>query len=312
MAKVLNTSSESYRVAIGQRCLSPTRLLCATALFIAALTPAFAQDTDTGKVTSSDSELPTAVVGSEFAPSASPNGPIAEQRARSFAKANRTIPYMVREGDSLSAIAQLFGVTLQVLARINRMHPDTELYVGDELRIPNPFIAEVNGLRAQVESLYTAAQTAQRKADELEKKLGAATNQVQELRADNHSLDWSATKLPWWRASALGAGAAAVLMFAVMLLTAFHWWSTRRRFVALAGRSDALTRLDQKYKILMAKAELRIQQLCGRRGTGGGDGQPRRKFREEIEIERLNQDLNSILESQLKWMGTRPATNHRS
>ncbi len=282
----------------GRLRFSSLRLLCATALLLATSAPAFAQDSGFTESTVAPSGPPSTVVGSAVAPSA--------HSSAAASKPASTIPYTIREGDTLGRVAQLFGVSVDDIARINKLHPEDELYVGDELRIPNPFTAEVNGLKAQVESLNAAAQAAEHKADDLQKQLSSATAQVQELTADNQTLTWNVRILPWWRASALGAAAAAVLMFGVMLVTAFEWWRMRRRFVALAEMSDSLTRLDQKYKILMAKAELRIQQLYGRRRGGVAEGQPRPKLPEEIEIERLNEELKEILEHQLERMGARP------
>ena len=94
-------------------------------------------------------------------------------------------------------------------------------------------------------------------------------------------------------------------MFGVMLLTLFEWWRMRRRFVALAAMTDALSRLDYKYKAMFAKAELRLQQLYGRRRGGITEGQPRPKMPEEVEIERLNEELKQILELHLQRMGAR-------
>src|ERR1700756_2344668 len=94
-------------------------------------------------------------------------------------------------------------------------------------------------------------------------------------------------------------------MFGVMLVPLFEWWRVRRRFVALAEMTDALGRLDYKYKAMLAKAELRLQQLYGRRRQGITEGQPRPKMPEEIEIERLNQELKEVLELHLHRMGVR-------
>ena len=88
-------------------------------------------------------------------------------------------------------------------------------------------------------------------------------------------------------------------MFGVMLLTMFEWWRMRRRFVALAAMTDALSRLDYKYKAMFAKAELRLQQLYGRRRGAITEGQPRPRMPEEVEIERLNEELKQILETAL-------------
>jgi hypothetical protein len=69
--------------------------------------------------------------------------------------------------------------------------------------------------------------------------------------------------------------------------------------------TDALSRLDYKYKAMFAKAELRLQQLYGRRRGAITEGQPRPKMPEEIEIERLNDELKQILELHLQRLGAR-------
>jgi hypothetical protein len=56
---------------------------------------------------------------------------------------------------------------------------------------------------------------------------------------------------------------------------------------------------------MLAKAELRLQQLYGRRRQGITDGQPRPKMPEEIEIERLNEELKELLQFHLQRMGAR-------
>jgi LysM repeat protein len=215
------------------------------------------------------------------------------------------IPYTVRPGDSIGAIAQMFGVLPEDLARFNRMHVEDELQVDEVLKVPHPFTGEVNNLKSQVETLSAQQQAAEQKADTAEEQLKSAQNQVQELTGDNQSLQTSVSILPWWRGTAISLAVFAAIMFGVALLTLFEWWRMRRRFVALAAMTDALSRLDYKYKAMFAKAELRLQQLYGRRRGGITEGQPRPKMPEEIEIERLNEELKQILELHLQRMGAR-------
>jgi len=222
------------------------------------------------------------------------------------------IPYTVRPGDSLGTVANLFGVTVAELARANRMQPDDELLAGAVLKVPNPFTAEVNSLKQQVEQLNGEARQAEQKAGAAETELRSLHDKVEELGADNQSLNQGLRILPWWRAGALAAAAAAVLMLGVMLVTLFEWWRMRRRYVALAEMTDALGRLDYKYKSMLGKAELRLQQLYGRRRQGLPEGQPRPKLPEEIEIERLNEELKEILEGQLIKLGARPRGPRRA
>src|SRR5271163_1558275 len=215
------------------------------------------------------------------------------------------IPYTVRPGDSVGAIAQMFGITAEELAHANRIHTDEELQVDEVLKVPRPFTTEVNALRAQVETLSTQLQAAEQKADSSEEQLKSSQSQAQELTGDNQELQLGVKLLPWWRGTAVSLGIFALVMFGVALLTLFEWWRMRRRFVALAAMTDALSRLDYKYKAMFAKAELRLQQLYGRRRGGITDGQPRPKMPEEIEIERLNEELKQILELHLQRMGAR-------
>lgn len=224
----------------------------------------------------------------------------------------KIFPYTIRTGDSMASIASMFGLTAEELAHINHMHPDDELMAGDELKVPNPFIAQVNGLQAQVKTLSAQAQSAQQKADSDDRDLSGLRDRVQDLTSDNQSLNSSLRLLPWWHATALTTTVGALVMFGVMVVTLFEWWRMRRRYVALAGLADDLGRLDYKYKAMLAKAELRLQQLYGRRRGGITEGQPRPKMPEEIEIERLNEELREVLERHLTRLGARSRSRKRA
>ena len=215
------------------------------------------------------------------------------------------IPYTVRPGDTLGAIAQMFGITAEDLARANRMSQDTQLLVDAVLKVPHPFTSEVTSLKAQVGTLATQAQAAQQKAEAAQEQVKTLQEKTQELTGENQELQLNNNLLPWWRATALSLAVVALIMFGVMVLTLFEWWRMRRKFVALAELTDALSRLDYKYKAMVAKAELRLQQLYGRRRGAIAEGQPRPKMPEEIEIERLNDELKEILEIHLQRLGAR-------
>jgi LysM repeat protein len=215
------------------------------------------------------------------------------------------IPYTVRPGDSIGGIAQMFGITPDDLAHANKLHLDDELQVDEVLKVPHPFTTEVNTLKSQVEALSAQQQAAEQKADSAEEQTKALQTQIQELTGDKQELEQSVKVMPWWRATAVSLAIVAMFMFGVMALTLFEWWRMRRRFVALAEMTDALSRLDYKYKAMFAKAELRLQQLYGRRRGGITDGQPRPKMPEEVEIERLNDELKQILELHLQRLGAR-------
>ncbi len=249
------------------------------------------------RVTSPPSETDTSGARDTEAP--------ADQSAPKPAHPANIIPYTVRPGDSIGAIAQMFGITPDELARANRMHVDDELQVDEVLKVPHPFTTEVNTLKSQIETLSAQQQAAEQKSDSAEGQVKSLQTQVQELTGDNQDLQLGVKLLPWWRATAVSLGIFALFMFGVMLLTLFEWWRMRRRFVALAAMTDALSRLDYKYKAMFAKAELRLQQLYGRRRGGITEGQPRPKMPEEVEIERLNDELKQILELHLQRLGAK-------
>jgi LysM repeat protein len=232
-------------------------------------------------------------------------GEPADTSAPKPVKPANVIPYTVRPGDSVGAIAQMFGVTPEEIAHANRIHIDDELQVDEVLKIPHPFTTEVSNLRSQVETLSAQQQAAEQKSDSAQEQIKSLQTQVQELTGENQDLQSSVKILPWWRATAVSLGIFALIMFGVMLLTMFEWWRMRRRFVALAAMTDALSRLDYKYKAMFAKAELRLQQLYGRRRGAVTEGQPRPRMPEEVEIERLNEELKQILEVHLQRMGAR-------
>ncbi|HWJ41153.1 MAG TPA: LysM peptidoglycan-binding domain-containing protein [Candidatus Limnocylindrales bacterium] len=232
-------------------------------------------------------------------------GEPADTSAPKPAKPANVIPYTVRPGDSVGAIAQMFGVTPEEIAHANRIHIDDELQVDEVLKIPHPFTTEVTNLRSQVETLSAQQQAAEQKSDSAQEQIKSLQTQVQELTGENQDLQSSVKILPWWRATAVSLGIFALIMFGVMLLTMFEWWRMRRRFVALAAMTDALSRLDYKYKAMFAKAELRLQQLYGRRRGAVTEGQPRPRMPEEVEIERLNEELKQILEMHLQRMGAK-------
>jgi LysM repeat protein len=221
------------------------------------------------------------------------------------ARAQGYVPYTVRPGDSLSALAARFAVPIEELARANNLAVDAMLIEGASLRVPNQFEAQSSGLRAQVDQLGAQLAQAEARARDAEARLRAVTGQSEQAAAELLHLRRDVNLLAWWRGAALGLAAAALLMFGVMAVTLFEWWRLRRRFVALAGLTESLSRLDQKYKAMLAKAELRLQQLYGRRRQGMTEGQPRPKLPEEIEIERLNEELKDVLNQHLERLGAR-------
>ena len=288
-----------------RRGLRSYKLAIAVAIIVAGCGSAFAQ-TDFNESTIPPSAPPSRIVRP---PGASlPSDENQSATSATSVKPNHPaniIPYTIRQGDTLGSIAQMFGVSVDELAHANRLHPDDELMVDEVLKVPHPFTTEVETLKSQVETLSAQEQTAQQKSDSAEEKIKALQAQVQELTGNNQELQSGVSVLPWWRASAVSLAVVAIIMFGAMVVTLFEWWRMRRKFVALAEMTDALSRLDYKYKAMIAKAELRLQQLYGRRRGGITEGQPRPKMPEEVEIERLNEELKNILEHHLNRMGAR-------
>src|SRR6516164_4583652 len=86
----------------------------------------------------------------------------------------------------------------------------------------------------------------------------------------------------------------------------------RHRVRAVAEMNESLRRLDYKYKAALAKAELRFQELYGRRRRGVQEGQELSKTPEEIEIEQLNRRLKEVLEHHLQRLDTASSSAGRA
>jgi LysM repeat protein len=213
----------------------------------------------------------------------------------------RTVfPYTVRSGDTPAGIAALFGVPVAQLLRLNHLHPESELMIGDTLRVPNPFLARQRELSNEVDRLTNEKQSAEQRAGTIQAGISGLRSQVQDLNAANEQYRHELRTLPWWRAAAvLGAGAAG-LMLAIMLVAVIQWIFARSRFRAVAEMNESLRRLDYKYKAALAKAELRFQEIYGRRRRDIQEGQERSKTPEESEIEQLNRQLKDVLERHLQ------------
>lgn len=216
---------------------------------------------------------------------------------------HKYFPYTIRSGDTLEAIAELFGVQVADITRANRRVTDDNLMAGDTIRIPNPFLARESELNAEVERLSIDKQEAERKAEQAANALASLRSQLETSAASNERYERDLHSLPWWRTAAWSAAIAAVVMFGMMLAALIEWWILRARYRAVAEMNDSLRRLDYRYRMLMAKAELRLQELYGRRRRGIEEGQERPKIPEEIEIERLDLQLKEILERHLERLG---------
>jgi LysM repeat protein len=211
--------------------------------------------------------------------------------------------YSVRPGDSLGTIATSFGIQAADIAHANRIDIDSTLWVGQTLRIPNPFAAQMRELTAENRKLGD-------RLDELTKRTNGAAvaqaglrSQVRQLTADNRDLTYAVRALPWWRAAVYSAVIVSLLLLGVTALAVLEWFLLRRRFIAVADFNEALRRLDQRYKALLAKAELRMQELYGRRRRGISEDHERPRLPEETGLERLDQQLHDVLERHLKQLG---------
>jgi LysM repeat protein len=222
----------------------------------------------------------------------SSGGPVLAPRA--------VFPYIIRQGDTPAGIAALFGVPVADLLRLNHLHQDNELMIGETLRVPNPFLARQRELYSEVERLTAEKQAAEQRAENIRASISGLHSQVQDLNTLNKQYRHDLYMLPWWRAAALFAASAAALMLGIMLVAVIQWLLARSRFRAVAEMNESLRRLDYKYRAALAKAELRFQELYGRRRRGIQEGQERSKTPEESEIEQLNRQLKEVLERHLR------------
>ncbi|HEX4208940.1 MAG TPA: LysM peptidoglycan-binding domain-containing protein [Candidatus Binataceae bacterium] len=212
-------------------------------------------------------------------------------------------PYTIRSGDTPQSIANIFGIETTELTRVNHITDDTGLIVGHTLRIPNPYLARMRELEGQIDRLSAERAEIDHRANSAQGQLDAAKAQVHDLSASTRELTREVITLPWWRAATYMAAAAAVFMFGMMLVALIEWLNLRGRFRAVAEMNEALRRLDYRYRTTVAKAELRLQELYGRRRRGLEDGQGRPRIPEDAELERLHQQLKEILESHLARLG---------
>jgi len=246
----------------------------------------------------------TGDAGAPVPESMSSGGPIRSPRS--------VFPYTIRPGDTPGGIAALFGVPLDELLRVNHLRQDSELMIGDTLRVPNPFLARERELSSEVDRLAAEKQTAEERGRNVQENISRLRSQVQDLNASNKQFRHDLHVLPWWRAMALLAAGAAALMLGIMLFAVIQWIVARSRFRAVAEMNESLRRLDYKYKAALAKAELRFQELYGRRRRDIQEGQERAKTAEESEIEQLNRQLKEALERLLQRLEPTSATAGRA
>jgi LysM repeat protein len=254
-----------------------------------------------------ESDVPPAgpslkIENEESAESAETAAPVRRVRSAGGGQTAAAFTYTVRSGDSLSAIAQIYGLDVSDLARANRLSEDSILQTGQVLRIPNPFAAQIHRLEKTVEQLNAQIAANRGQVQSGQAKVQTLSEQVDELQRANHDLEHGVRVLPWWRGFAVTAGVGALLMLGITALTMLEWFMLRRRFQALASMNESIRRLDQKYRVALSKAELRLQQIYGRRRAQSEDLE-KAKLPEQIEIDRLNEQLKELLQEHLERLG---------
>ena len=238
--------------------------------------------------------------------------PSARSPISSPSRPRATFPYTVRAGDTPAGIASLFGVPLADLLRVNHLNEESELMIGDTLKVPNPFLARERQLSTELNRITADQQAAEERAQKSQQSISALRTQVQDLSTANKQNEHDLRVLPWWRSAALLAAGAAALMLIIMLVAVVQWVLARGRFRAVAEMNESLRRLDYKYKAALAKAELRFQELYGRRRRISQEGQEPSKMPEELEIEQLNRQLKEVLEHHLQRLDSSSSSAGRA
>ena len=212
-------------------------------------------------------------------------------------------PYTIRSGDTLETIADIFGVQVSDITHANRRIADGNLMAGNTIQIPNPFVTREAKLIAEVERLSIDKQEAEREAHQKATNLASLHSLLQTATEYNEDNEHDLHLLAWWLRAAWAVAIAGVVMFGMMLTALIEWWDLRFRYRAVAEINDSLRRLDLRYRMVMAKTELRLQQLYGRRRRGIEQGQDRPKVPEETKLQQLDQQIKETLENYLERLG---------
>ncbi len=218
------------------------------------------------------------------------------------------LSYVIHEGDSVGALSSMFHMPAADIFRRNHLTPESTLHVGQVLHIPNPYAAQVRELQAQIEVLSAREQDQERKLQDANTREGAYNARVVELVGIKRALEHDVMTLPWWRRATTFAVTLAIVMFGIAAVSLFQWFLVRRRFVGVALANERLSRLDQRYRNLLARSELRLQQLYGRRRA---PVERQSKSPDDFEMERLNRELKDVLEQQMAQLGVQIHTTGR-
>ena len=248
------------------------------------------EDTDDEAADEGQSE--EGVPAASTAPSAAQNNPAAAG----------DLSYVIREGDSVGAIATMFHIPAQDIFRRNHINEDSTLHIGQVLRIPNPYVAQVRDLHGQIATLTSRNQTQERKLQDANSKAAAFDARIEELSGINRVLELDVTTLPWWRRATTVAVTLAIVMLGLALVSLLQWFLIRQRFAAVAAANEKLGKLDQRYRTLLGRAELRLQQLYGRRRPVA-ESSVQSRSPEDFELERLGREVKEVLEQELNKLG---------
>ena len=265
------------------------------------------------RVLETPSEEDQSPAAEDQAPAADEGAPPAEAAPRT----RRTEPsaaaapggdlyYVIHEGDSIGAVAAMFHLPTPDLLRYNRLREGTMLHVGQEIRIPNPYSGQVRQLQAALAQVNAQNLALSRKLEEVGPRQQTLEAKITDLTSAKRALEHDVAVLPWWRRATTLAATAAIIMVGITLMSLVQWLLVRWRFTTVAEANERLSLLDQRYRILLAKAELRYQQLYGRRRAVAPDTTGHSKTPEEFEVERLNRELKEVLEHQIAQFGGRP------
>ncbi len=219
------------------------------------------------------------------------------------AAAGGDLSYVIREGDSVGAIAGMFHIPAQEIFHHNHLNEDSTLHLGQILRIPNPYAAQVRDLQSQIATLRTRTQQQESKLQDANSKERAFDARIDELSGINRSLEHDVATLPWWRRATTVAVTLAAVMLGVALVSLLQWVLIRWRFAAVVTANEKLGKLDQRYRTLLARAELRLQQLYGRRRPAAAESSTQSHSPEDFELERLGRELKEVLEQELSQLG---------
>jgi LysM repeat protein len=226
------------------------------------------------------------------------------------AAAGAELSYVIREGDSVGAIAGMFHLPAQDIFHRNHINENTTLHVGQVLHIPNPYVAQVRDLQKQISALDARNQTQGHKLEDSDSKVSALAARIGELNSVNRGLEHDVKVLPWWRRATTIAVTLAAVLLGIALLSLLQWFLIRWRFAAVADANERLSKLDQRYRVLMARAELRLQQLYGRR-RAAADSSTQAKGQEEFELENLGREVKEVLEHEMARLGVQRSQSPR-